>query len=287
MTIINFVLTVPAILMTIRLFDLGIGPVGPGLAKIAACAIFPGAVGEMLRLSTSGAAGGYAGWVLSYLITVTTFMKLLDMDYFETIVCSAVIFVIRTWIGYALLFAIMSGIRTPGAGSFADIPDQGAGRITLAGDTWSEEEDEPALDRAHAKRSDDYYIEQLHAGGVEAGAWIEGKDDRTLAGQSRDKSLDIVRGIYDAGAKEIRAYPVRRKGKPESANELIVIAPEDGAARARTFDRLKALAKQLDRTKARDRGEKYWPIRMSREVPDAGPLDPDDFKGPAGPDDEK
>jgi hypothetical protein len=99
MTLISFVLTVPAILATVKMFDLGLGPIGPGVLKIAACAVLPGAIGELAgMIFGNGAAGGYIGWCISYLATLGIFMKLLEMDFGEVLMCSSFIFVIRTWV---------------------------------------------------------------------------------------------------------------------------------------------------------------------------------------------
>src|SRR5947208_2340872 len=117
MTFVNVVLTIPGILVTIKLFDLGIGPIGPGIVKLAACAIAPGAIGELLGMVFgNGAIGGYIGWFISFGLEVLIFMKLLDMDFFETIVCSTIIWVIQTWIGYAVMLALLSGLGISGLG---------------------------------------------------------------------------------------------------------------------------------------------------------------------------
>src|SRR6266566_2502068 len=111
MTFVNLILTIPGILLTIKLFDLGIGPIGPGIVKLGACAIAPGAIGELLGMVFgNGTVGGYIGWFISFGLEVLIFMKLLDMDFFETMVCSTIIWVIQTWDGYAIMFALLSGL---------------------------------------------------------------------------------------------------------------------------------------------------------------------------------
>jgi hypothetical protein len=265
MSLINTVLTIPGILLTIRLFELGLGPIGPGVAKLAACAILPGAVGELLgMLLGSGAIGGYVGWFVSYLITVAIFMKLLEMDFFETMICSSIIFVVRTWLGYAILFAILRGFNVDLPGS--DYTPGGA-RVTIAGHV--EDDEDESLDAMRARQSDELTTGMLQRGGVEAKEWVEAHPNRRLAGQTRDKSVQLIRDFYAYGAGHVRVYPIGSPNKKdEVARRLIVVPPfPDDAAkkdvRARVFKQMNALAKQLGRVQApRDRGEKYWLVDM-------------------------
>src|SRR5438093_1488421 len=79
------------------------------------------ALGDLMGMSFSGAAGGYIGWCISYLATLGIFMKLLDMDFGEVLMCSSFIFIIRTWVVTALLIALLHGfgINVPmGGGGF-------------------------------------------------------------------------------------------------------------------------------------------------------------------------
>jgi hypothetical protein len=263
MTLINLILTVPAVLATVKMFDLGLGPIGPGVLKIAACAILPGAIGELMGMIFTGAAGGYIGWCISYLATLGIFMKLLDMDFGEVLMCSSFIFVIRTWVVYALLFAMMNGMGIGGlpvgGGGFGG-GGGGSGRLTLAGEVADEDD---SLDAIRARESDDWTIRMLHGGGVDGKTWIEGGNDRVLAGQSHGTSLQVIKDFYSAGATEVRVFP-RKDAKQggERTLSIIVIPPDDKDTRARIYKQMKPLAKLLGRVTPRDRGEKYWLVEL-------------------------
>jgi hypothetical protein len=213
--------------------------------------------------------GGYIGWFITFLITTGIFMKLLDMDFFETLMCSCFIFVIQTWVATALMITVLGGLGIRGlpVGTFGmGGGGGGGGRIMLSGEVDRDEDD--SLDAIRARDSDEYTIGMLHSGGVEAKPWIEEAPNRVLAGQTREKSLQIVRDFYAAGVTELRVYPHKNKKKNQEITEkLILVAPQDGgdgakAARKRIMEKMKALAKHLGRTTPRDRGEKYWPIEM-------------------------
>jgi hypothetical protein len=264
MTLINLALTVPAVLATVKMFDLGLGPIGPGVLKIAACAIAPGAFGELMGMIFTGAVGGYIGWCISLIFTIVIFMKLLEMDFGEVLICSTFIFVIRTWVVYALLFALLHGFGISGlpmGGGMGGMGGGGGGgRITLAGEVDHDEDD--SLDAMRARESDDDAIRMLHSGGVEGKTWIDGGNGRMLAGMTHGESLNILSALYSAGAGEVRVYPHKDARKNEVAISMIVIAPDDKGARGRVFKELKTLAKKLGRVTPRDRGEKYWPVEM-------------------------
>jgi hypothetical protein len=277
MTLFSLILTVPAVLLSVKLFDLGLGPIGPGILKIAACAIAPGAVGDLMSMLFSGAAGGYIGWCMSYLITLGIFMKLLDMDFGEVLMCSTFIFLLRTWAVTALLMLVMRGFGMGGLpiGGFGG-GGGGGGRITLAGEVDHDEDD--SLDAIRARDSDEMTIRTLHGGGVDGKTWIEGGSNRVLAGQNHETSLQVIRDFFSAGATEVRVFPHKdAKHNQEAVVTMIVVPPDDKDTRARVFKQMKPLAKLLGRVTPRDRGEKYWPIEM---------LAGDDLKGAGLGDDE-
>jgi hypothetical protein len=282
--LINVILTVPGILLTIKMFDLGIGPIGPGIVKLAACAIVPGAIGDAVAWAIGGAFSGYIGWVVTYLLTLVLFSKLLEMDFGETLTCSSIIFVIRTWIGTAIMIALLNSF------GFGGIPGAmigaggggGGGRTTLSGEVDDNGDD--SLDAIHARDSDEFMIHKLHGGGVDGKEWIEKDESHVLAGLPRDKSLRAVRDLYAAGASEVRVYPHKNKAGREVAETLIIVAPTDAGARGKCVEQLKGLAKQLGRAKFRDRGEKYWPVELltgdAHRKEFGSPFDEDDAPKP-------
>jgi hypothetical protein len=264
-SVLSIVLSIPGILLAIKLFDLGIGPLGPGILKLAACAIAPGALGDIVgkvMLGGMSGYGGYLGWIVTYASTVAIFMSLLEMDYFEVVVCSAIIFVFR-WIGLILMLILLSHLGVQGlpASGFSS----GGGRIMLSGDV--DEDLDESLDGPLARQSDAAMSNLLLQGGIEAKIWMEKSPQGILAGKNHDQSVQILQNLYGAGTLEIRVYPYTSLQGIDAVNRLIVVPPRPDAPgakeiRARVMKQMKSLAQNLGRTTPRDRGEKYWPVKM-------------------------
>ena len=119
-----------ALLLTAKLLDLGLGEIGPALLKIAAVAILPSAVGGIIREGLSP-FGGY----LAFGVTIVAYWFLLwlhfEMDFQEMTICTAIIWVIRTWLGMLVFMAIFhlmfstAGAMDPTGGSGLGGPGSG------------------------------------------------------------------------------------------------------------------------------------------------------------------
>lgn len=266
-SILSIVLSIPGILLAIKLFDLGIGPIGPGMMKLAACAIAPGALGDIVgkvMLGSMMGYGGYVGWIVTYISTVAIFMSLLEMDYFEVVVCSMIISVFR-WIGLILMLVLMSNMGVSNLPSGGGFGGGGGGRVTLAGTT--DEDDDESLDGVHARESDAAISDLLLSGGIEGKIWMEKFPAGVLAGKTHDQSVQLLNKLYSVGTVEIRVYPYKNPKGMDAVNKMIVVPPRTDAAgakevRLRVMKEMKTLAKDLGRTAPRDRGEKYWPVKM-------------------------
>jgi hypothetical protein len=114
-TVINLAMIFAALLLTARLLDLGLGEIGPALLKIAAVAILPSAVGGIIREGLSP-FGGY----LAFGVTIVAYWFLLwlhfEMDFQEMTICTAIIWVIRTWLGMLVFMAVFH-LMFSGAGA--------------------------------------------------------------------------------------------------------------------------------------------------------------------------
>jgi hypothetical protein len=232
--------------------------------KLAACAIAPGALGDIVgKVLISNGMGGYLGWIITYASTVAIFMALLEMDYFEVVVCSMIIFVFR-WIGLILMLVLLGnmGVRNlPSGGGFGS----GGGRITLAGDV--DDDADESVDGPRASASDLAVGDELLSGGIEGKIWMEKFPAGILAGKTHDQSVQLLNKLYSAGTLEIRVYPYKNPKGMDAVNRMIVVPPRTDAAgakyvRLRVMKEMKTLAKDLGRTAPRDRGEKYWPVKM-------------------------
>jgi hypothetical protein len=104
-TVINLAMIFAALLLTARLLDLGLGEIGPALLKIAAVAILPSAVGGIIREGLSP-FGGYLAWGVTLLAYWFLLWLHFEMDFQEMTICTAIIWVIRTWLGVLVFMAI-------------------------------------------------------------------------------------------------------------------------------------------------------------------------------------
>lgn len=104
-TVINLAMIFAALLLTAKLLDLGLGEIGPALLKIAAVAILPSAVGGIIREGLSP-FGGYLAWFVTILAYWFLLWLHFEMDFQEMTICTAIIWVIRTWLGMLVFMAI-------------------------------------------------------------------------------------------------------------------------------------------------------------------------------------
>src|SRR5206468_554224 len=68
MVLFNLVLVFAGIMIAVKVIDLGLGPVGPALLKIAAISVLPGAVAAMLQ-HMLGLNGFFIAWIASLVLT--------------------------------------------------------------------------------------------------------------------------------------------------------------------------------------------------------------------------
>ena len=103
---INVVMMFIALMVMVKLFDVGLGPVGPALLKVAAVAMAPGAIGGIISHLFMG--GSYVGWVVQLLLIWWLLWLLFQMDFQEVTMCTAIIWLIRNFVGTFVVVALLA-----------------------------------------------------------------------------------------------------------------------------------------------------------------------------------
>jgi hypothetical protein len=129
-TVINLALIFAALLFTARILDLGLGEIAPALLKIAAVAILPAAVSGIIDHGLAKQLhfmSSYVAWFCAVLMYWFFLWLLFDMDFQEVAICTAIIWVIRTWVGMAIFLALFKALFGTGMPGYDDDgPDPGA-----------------------------------------------------------------------------------------------------------------------------------------------------------------
>jgi hypothetical protein len=261
-TLMTILLGVPGVLMTVKMFDLGLGPIGPGLLKIIACLVLPGAVGGVILAFVP--AGWYLAWFVSFGVTIVMFMKMLEMDYTETVICSMIIWLVRTWGTVALMALLFGAVFGMGgkSGSSKALQMAAGGGLEDVGD-----------DTGMSKHDYDKHIDELVATSklTEAKSWLAENPEREFRGQVHEKAVAIVNELYAMGAKNVEVVHFAREKDPdESPSEILVTLPKDKAARKKLFGYQKHMLRKAEEDEEdadEDKGQKALVLMFSGETP--------------------
>ncbi|HSI33500.1 MAG: hypothetical protein ACAI43_23190 [Phycisphaerae bacterium] len=271
MTIINFTLVFAGVLAAVKLFDLGLGPVQIALLKIAGVSMIPGAIAAIVERAIDGpnagfGVAGFVGWFISYVLTLALFVWQLEMDLFESMMCSCLIWVIRTWVGYALVAAIFSLGGVPGGkvGALA-MGGNGPGAQTVTAydeevNGWTPRDIDDLVGKQMARTGDDAV--------PEARAWLAAKADNHFHKRDNAQSRDVVAKLYAMGAARLLITDVW--DATESRQILVELPPaKDKARRKQVLDWVAALDKSNMRTPHVECGQKYLQVLLGHADPEA------------------
>jgi hypothetical protein len=128
--LINVVFSFIGVLITSKLLSIGLGNFQTALLKVSAIALAPGAISDIIINKMP--SGWAIGWVVSIVLYVGMFNKFFDMDMMETMICAAIIWVMRTWVAYFVIALILAGIGFArfGGGDDGDFGDDGSSKST-------------------------------------------------------------------------------------------------------------------------------------------------------------
>ena len=253
--IMDSVLIFISMLIAVRGFDMGFGAFGPGVLKILAIAMGPGALGQ---LATQWMGGGAGGWMVGGFITIVLYYTLIkvlfNLDLGETFLLVFLIYGVQQVLGTFLLVALM-GMASSGAlsGEGAVAIGGGAMAVATAGEDVQEFPPKRMLDPEEIvhdlDRSNQKWLNGLD-GGTEAVTWIGDSPLRTMGLTTLDESRAFLANLSSLGAQNIRMMDYNSTKTPdgklyEYATTIMVELPTDPAQRKQIFDIRSALEQKL------------------------------------------
>jgi hypothetical protein len=283
LTIVNVVFGFAGILIATKLLDLGLGPIPVAVLKTAAAAILPAAAASLLN-NVLPFGGFLLAWFVSFGLSLLIFMKLMDLDYFETMICTVIIWLVRTWVGYAVLGMIFHGMSSGGGGaggSGGTLMAAAGGTQAVAAAAADQSEPEEKVDPA--ARYDDHARMLMSARRKpDAKAWV-GDPNHAFANRKHDESVRIVDDLIKLGGQfMVVPDPVEGKGADkgkETGHYLVFFLPGEKEARQKIFDYYPTLGKVYGLKNVKDEGQQYMSIQFARSFFD----DVDEGAGPAAP----
>jgi hypothetical protein len=264
LTIVNVVLGFAGILVATRLLDLGLGPIPVAILKTAAASILPAAAASLVG-NLIGPGGSYAAWVISWVLSLAIFMKLMDLDYFETCICTTIIWVVRTWVAYAILALIFSGGATGGAGGALLAAAGGADAIAAAAadaDAEAKQQAAPPSEK-YDRRAQGLMRTDIKR---DAKAWAA-DPNHAFANRTHDQTVQIVDAFAGMGASFMLVPgPTPGKGadkEKETADALVFLLPSDKESRRKVFEYYPTLGKTYGQKSPKDEGQQYMSVEFA------------------------
>src|SRR5205807_1947255 len=105
--LINVFLVFAALMVGVKLIGLGLGPIGPALIKIAAVAVLPGALGDLIHYYTNV---GLLASGMTLVMYYGLLHWLFDLDGSEIYIVAGIMWFIRFLLSMFILGMIVSGM---------------------------------------------------------------------------------------------------------------------------------------------------------------------------------
>jgi hypothetical protein len=241
--VVNLVLVFTGLMIGVKLIDLGLGRIGPAMLKIAAVALLPAALGDIIGYYTMG----WVPWGITVLMYIGLMSYLFEMDLFEILIVSAIIWVVQTWVAMLLIGLIVSGLggSTGGqatrsvAGTLLSSPSKTA-NDNVNPTYFPDAVTNPATgEMTPVKPADvDQQAQDLLAAGkvTEARLWLDGANTHHISHTMGRKFMQTrVDQIYQAGAKKVYAAGIETIGPDDFISQFLIELPDDPAARKTTL----------------------------------------------------
>ncbi len=227
-----------ACVAAIKVMEVAFGSPGAAALKICAIAIAPDGISNIITYLLNDPVG-LVGWFIAIGMYYALFHYLFDMDAGEVMMMTALVWIIRTWVGMliagALLAVLMSGGGAADALAKAAISD-GSGSAAVSEDRDVQE----VLDMYDLP---------------EAQSWLDESKNRIFGETGRGDTEKLVKDLYAAGAKKIW---VMKEGSV--ANAIYVVMPKDRKQRA-TIYQIHATT-YGNPTPKKDTGDEYQTFRF-------------------------
>jgi hypothetical protein len=258
--VLDSLLILTAMLIAVRGFDMGFGAFGPGILKILAVAMGPGALGEMVEQMVGGGIGGIMVGALVAVVLYFSLIKVLfNLDLGETFLLVVLIIGVRRVLGTFLFVALM-GMANSGMIESDSALAVGGGTVAISNARTGDPDVPPIrpLDPAEiveGLNSRALATLRYHKGGSPPETYFDLSENNRFTNMDRPRSIALVKAFTDAGAAKVTAIDFIDAEGPDGgrmslASGLVVELPEDKAARKKIFDIraevLKSLGQQED-----------------------------------------
>jgi len=236
-----------AMLIAVKGFDMGFGAFGPGMLKILAVAMAPGALGDIVEnmVGSSPFARWTAGAAVTLILTAVLIKVLFDLDLGETLLLTCLIYAIRRILA-TFLFVAIFGMANSNAISDETAGAVGSGAVAVA---TAGGDDEYALPKrvmdpdeiAHDLDQGALAVHRMAKGGADADDYFDGRPERRFVNMDHAKSVALVKALIAAGAKDV-AIVASQEGEDaneariELATALMLEMPTEPGARKKVFD---------------------------------------------------
>lgn len=277
---VRLVLVFLGLMIGVQMIDLGLGAAGPAMLKIAAVALLPGALSDLMSI--------YTYWVLPWVLSIGMYVGLLyylfDMDGQEIGIVTGIISVIGR-VAFYIVIAVF--IKTNTAPSQAvtiglvgappqpqgpvdpeTIPDTATPAPRNApppppGHQETPKEKAQRIARERVEKADhDLETEIKSDKAFDAREWLKPEFD--MHSGTKDGSnalLEWVEKLYAAGAKHVWVSDIQHAGRYEMAQDFIVEMPDEPDAREAVL----GVMGDLNFHFPRDRTNRYFKVLIERE----------------------
>lgn len=262
----------------IKLLDFSLGAPLQALLKVAAVAIAPDAVGDLITAVVP--FGGMLAIFLTLGIYFALLMAFFDLDGTEVMITTCIFWVIQTWVVMIIVMGILSSssigdsIRNSGGGN-ALIAASGGGLAAI--ETSADSEPTEADLRAWADQGAITYLRD----GEKAEQWLEANPDATFHTIGREASIQFTNDLLAAGSPQVAACGMLHqwdKKQPKEARILVITWPTEPAQKARAEALVASFANVYQSTIEREDGNQFVILEFLRNAADR--------KSGAGEDDE-
>jgi len=226
--LVNMVLIAIGCLIAIKVLDISLGAPAEALLKLCAVALIPGAVSGLIEWRL-GMVGGLVGWGVALFMYYGLLVWFFDLDTFEVLILTTIIWLIRTWIGYLIVAFLLSQIFggsawTSGAGPMAMMTGGGAPSVKM--------DSSPA---GKQNRTADALINRRDA--LEADAFLAKGPGSIIMGMDDESTKKTFQDLKDAGAGDVWVAQIydRSGGKQRVADKVVLELPDEPEARAKLF----------------------------------------------------
>ncbi len=240
--VINLLFAFAGVAIIVKYMEVALGSVGPAIIKLVAVALVPEGVATLVgtfvgsdsawvRMMVSSMLFMPIGWFL--------FAWLFDLDFLEALYFEVIVWLLQQWVGIFILHAIFSGGM--GAGSMTGIRGGGGSQAVST-------EDGQAREVLKFNRVTD------------AKPWVIEGPNRMVQRLGHDKTVALVSGLLEAGAKEVKVLPGTAEYKGQAV-AMVVLLPRDAASRKKVFDFHNDWTDENGGEDKTDEGQKYLVLK--------------------------